>query len=89
MGYTNEEKRDMLRIYYINNRNSKVASEMYLHEYPERQHPHYTYFCQLERNLSEYGSFEKPRKKYGNRISEEDTNQVLEEVCFFNLFFYL
>lgn len=82
MSYTNEENRDMLRLYFIHQRNSNRASEAYFQEFPERRQPHYSCFARLDRNLAEYGSFHKPRNKYGDRISEEDANGVLEQVYF-------
>lgn len=80
MDYSNREKRDMLKIYYQQNRNSTAASAIYFQEFPERQQPHRTLFGLLDKNLVEYGSFEKPRAKYGTRITDEEINRVIEQV---------
>lgn len=82
MLFTFEEKRDMVRIYYISNRNSKSAGERYLLEYPERQQPHYSYFANIDNNLAQYGSFVKPRVKYGRRIDPEEEENIINTVSF-------
>lgn len=80
MPFSSEEKRDMIRIYYISNRNSKTACERYLLEYPERRQPHYSYFANIDINLAQYGSFVKPRVKYGRRIDPEEEQIILNTV---------
>ena len=80
MEFTNEEKRDMVKLYYKNDRNSVKTSEVYLNSYPERRQPHRTLFKLLDRNLAEYGSFEKPRQKYGDRMDEESKENIVNEV---------
>lgn len=82
MFFTNLEKRDMLRLYYSSNRNSRISSERYFQQYPERLQPHENYFAKLEKNLLEFGSFDKPRKKYGRRISAEEEQNILNSVSF-------
>lgn len=61
--YSNDEMMDMLCIYFKSNRNSVEALLRYTREYPERSQPHRTLFGKLERNLREYGCFNKPRPK--------------------------
>lgn len=80
MSFSALEKRDMLRIYYMCNRNSETASRLYLEEYPERQQPHYSCFLRLDRNLATYGSFVKPREKYGRRIEPEEQENIVNAV---------
>lgn len=80
--FSNSEKRDMLRIYYVSHRNSRISSERYLNEFPERLQPHENFFAKLDRNLSEFGSFSKPRNKYGRRIDPNEEENILNVVCF-------
>lgn len=74
MPFSNNEKRDMLRVFYSSHRNTTIASATYLRMYPERQHPDRTMFLQLDRNLAEYGSFTAPRNYYGNRNLDNQHN---------------
>lgn len=85
MNYSNEEKRDMIRIYYRNNRNSTIASEIYFQNFPDRRQPDPSVFYRLDQNLGEYGSFAKTRRKYGNKFGEEDTALVLQQVFYLNV----
>lgn len=80
--YSNEEKGDMLKVYYSCQRNSQRASEMYFNEYPERRQPAVNIFQKLDRNIRNYGSFGKVRDKYGTRTTEEETELILNEVFF-------
>lgn len=61
--YENYEKVDMLKCYFLSNENSDAASELYLNRYPERRQPDRRIFQVLKSNLSNYGSFTKPRSK--------------------------
>ncbi|XP_074035636.1 uncharacterized protein [Leptinotarsa decemlineata] len=79
MAFTNEEKRDIIQIYYKYDRNSVRTSEMYLNLYPERRQPHRTRF-KLDRNTTEFGSFEKPRKKYADRMDQETKENLISEI---------
>lgn len=54
-------------------------------QYPERPQPNYTYFGTLDRNLSIYGSFGKPRNLYGNRVNAENEQAIINAVSFTNL----
>ena len=78
--FTNEERRDMLRIFYSSNRNSFTTAQRYLETYPERRQPGIRYFSKLDNNLAQYGAFEKPKWKYGSRISAENRENILEIV---------
>lgn len=78
--FSNMEKRDMLRIYYSSNRNSRISCEQYLIQYPERVQPHENIFARLDKNLVEFGSFSKPRDKYGRRIDPEEEENILNTV---------
>lgn len=59
-----EEKRNMLKLSYKFDINSTKIGFIYLKLYPEKQQPHRTIFKKFDENLSEFGSFEKPRMKY-------------------------
>jgi hypothetical protein len=78
--FTNREKRDMVKIFYACNRNSEVTSRRYEEAYPERRQPHRTYFIKLDKNLTEYGAFSKPRNAYGSRIPDNIKENILQEV---------
>lgn len=80
MLFSNEEKRDMLKLYYKLDRNSARTSEMYLHTYPERQQPDRTLFKKLDEHLAEFGAFQKPRTNYGCRMEEETRNNIRNTV---------
>jgi len=80
MFFSNQEKRDMIKLYYKYDRNSKTASEMYFELYPERRQPAKTLFKLLDRNLTDHGSFIKPRNKYGNRLDEITRNNIQNAV---------
>lgn len=54
--FSDEERRDMLRIYYLYNRNPDLASHRYLYEYPERSQPYKT-FLKLHENIADCESF--------------------------------
>ena len=82
MPFSNEEKRDMLRVYYFCNRNNQRASDMYFQEYPERNQPHITFFKKLDFNVKEYGSVDKPRQKYGSRVTNAERELVVNQVSF-------
>lgn len=83
MPFSNQEKSDMLRIYFLCQRNCYRSTEMYFEQYPEKPQPHYTYFKRLEFNMKEYGSFIKPRKKYGNKFENGEIDTVLNQVSIF------
>lgn len=83
MDFSNIEKRDMLKVYYSCHRNSQVASQMYLEEYPYRRQPSTRYFKQLDEHLCEFGAFNKPRSKYGSRIRIDDQEGILNLVIQF------
>lgn len=89
MPFSNEEKRDMMQMYYRCNRQVRNTSVAYLEAYPERRQPNETYFLKLHKRLSEDGSFCKNRTNYGSRISQENRDAILQAVYFlyFLLFF--
>lgn len=78
--FSNEEKRDMLRMYYLCQRNGTEAEAAYLQRYPERRQPHRSLFLRLDYNISHFGTLRKPRRKYGSRVTQEETALVLNEV---------
>lgn len=79
--FLNEEKRNMLMIYYTLHKNAQTTAEEYLLRYPEREQPVRNNFLSLHRNLEEYGAFCKPRTKYGNRPNEHE-EAVIQVVYF-------
>lgn len=83
MVFSNQEKRDMMKLFYKSDSNTERTAEMYLQLYPERIQPARTLFKKLDRNLTEYGSFKKPRNKYGNRLDENTRNNIQNAVINF------
>lgn len=80
MKFSVEEQRNMLKIYYSCQRNSARAAEVYFETYPEFPQPHRCLYQKLDYNISHYGSFLKPRKKYGSRVTNEERDQIVNEV---------
>lgn len=78
--FSNEEKRDMLKLYYKFDRNSTKTAQIYFELYPERQQPDRTLFGILDKHLAEYGAFQKPRMKYGSRMEQNIRRNLLAEV---------
>lgn len=78
--FTNEERRDMLQVYYSSNRNSRAATQSYFEKYPERPQPNATYFLKLHRKLGEFGNLNSQRTKYGNRLPLETRDAIIHEV---------
>lgn len=78
--FTNEERRDMLQVYYSSNRNSRAATQSYFEKYPERSQPNATYFLKLHRKLGEFGNLNSQRATYGNRLPLEIRNAIIQEV---------
>lgn len=80
MPFSDFEKRDMLKCYYMCNRNSQRASDTYEEQFPERVQPHRSLFQKLDRNLEEFGSLKKARTPYGNKITQNENDAILNQV---------
>lgn len=78
--FTKEEQRDMIQIYYANNRNSRNTAQSYFEQYPERNQPNETYFLKLHRKLGEFGQFNAKRLKYGTRLPLENRDAIIQSV---------
>lgn len=79
--YSIEENYDMFIVFIDSQRNSELASELYLNRFPERRQPDSRIFERLDFNLQRFGSFNKPRsKKYLKIAAEEDEINVLASV---------
>lgn len=83
MAFSNQEKLNMLQMFYLAHRSPLIASNNYLEAYPERRQPHSTMFLRLERNLRDHGSFTQGRQRYQRRIMEDNTPNILQQVCGF------
>lgn len=76
MQFTNNEKMDMIFVYARCLRNSVNAVELYADLYPGRRAPNPRTFANLERNLREHGSFQKPRKRAETVTLEGGENEI-------------
>ena len=56
------EKIDMLLIFVERKRNACEAAILYATRYPQRYHPCATMFYNIEKNLRNYGEFEKKKR---------------------------
>lgn len=56
--YSNEEKVDMIELYFKLNRNANAAAEAYAQQFPERNQLHQRQFKYLVINLINYGTFQ-------------------------------
>lgn len=74
MAYTNAEKTDMLRCFYLSNDNCRRAADLYANEYPNRRQPQYRTFSNLHNSLATFGSFSKP--KNGNVGDNEEEYEI-------------
>ena len=86
--FSSEEKRDMLKCYYMCGNNAELACALYFQNYPEKPQPHRTYFLRLDRMLSENRSVNPIGKKYGSRATQEQKNAVLNRVILFKKFHF-
>lgn len=78
--YSNEEKVDMLDVYFKANRNTENACTRYAERFPERQQPHRTIFRRLVSNLQNFGSFEQKRANYEVNDADTRQNTILQNV---------
>lgn len=70
MNYSNQEKLDMIEIYFQCRRNGEEALRQYRQRFPNRPQFHRTYFRRLAQNLGEFGSFTRPRQNLGDDQSQ-------------------
>lgn len=61
----------MLNLYYKSDRNSMKIQQMNIELYSENRQPHRKIFKKLDENITQFGSFEKPRLKSENRMDEK------------------
>lgn len=72
MEFTNAEKADMLRCFYLSNDNCRQAANMYVNQYPDRRQPHWNTFLNLHTSLVRYGSFKKIKNVRNRNINLND-----------------
>lgn len=70
--FENFEKYDMFCCYITQNKNPLLAGEEYLNRFPERRQPHIETFARLDKSLSEFGSFSRPRGKNYMKNEEKE-----------------
>lgn len=80
---SNSDKMDLLRGYYLNNRNQTMAIEWYRNEFPFRETPSRRTLDTILNNLLTYGRFAKPQQKRSHIISRDVEINVL---CFVESF---
>lgn len=78
--FSDEEKRDMIAVYFYCRRNTTSASAEYFRLYPERPQPHRTIFRRLEMALKEKGAFRTAKRGGPSRMNEENETVVLAHV---------
>ena len=75
--YENDELTDMVFIYAECGRNERQAATLYAARFPERRHPHYSIFRQLEHRMRRYGSLHVPNQRINvRRRNDEAINAV-------------
>lgn len=75
--YGNDELTDMVFIYAQCERNERQAAALYAARFPERRHPHYSLFRQLEQRMRRYGSLHAPNTRNNvRRRNDERINAV-------------
>lgn len=77
MEFTNNEKLDMVEVYFLCNRNCSAANIAYQQRYPDRRVPNRRYFKKLIVNLAANGSFVKPRQRVSTVVTDEFEIDVL------------
>lgn len=77
MEFTNNEKLDMVEVYFLSNRNGSAASIAYQDKYPDRRAPNRKYFKKLIENLAANGSFVKKRQRVSTVTTDEFEINVL------------
>lgn len=78
--FSNEDKLDMLEMYFQAHRNSVEASRLYQEHFPERPQPNQRYFRKLIINLLNFGSFESKRAQHYDIADEEEEPAILNLV---------
>jgi len=71
--YGNVELTDMVFIYAHCERNERQAAALYAARFPERRHPHYSIFRQLEERMRRYGSLHAPNLRINVRRRNDET----------------
>lgn len=74
--YSNSEKADMLRCYYISHNNARRASARYQQMYPYRMQPSFTYFNKLEHKLRESGSFNDKENRQRRQNEDQENAEI-------------
>lgn len=69
--YENYEKIDMLECYFVSNRSEPATIQLYFERYPERRQPERKIFKRLLENLTNFGSFSKPKPKLYTKENRE------------------
>lgn len=80
VNYSNDEKLDMIEVYFKANRNTQAAAHAYEEQFPERHQPDERHFRFLVVNLLAYGSFSKPKPKTYIKNNDERDAVIVENV---------
>jgi hypothetical protein len=80
MDQTNEEKLDMVEMYFLCRKNCSLAASTYAERYPDRWRPNRKSFKKIIDNLRNFGSFKKKKQRPKIVITEEIETQIL--ACF-------
>lgn len=77
MEFSNDEKVDMLEIYFRCRKNSSMAANLYAERYPDRVTPNRKTFTKLVGNLRLHGSFVKKRQCQPRVVTEDVEADIL------------
>lgn len=78
--YSNEERADMMLAFGEAQKNASLAARIYAQKFPHRCHPDHRTISAMFSNLTNYGSFFKPREREASARTGEATSSVLDHV---------
>lgn len=70
--FTTNEQYDMFCTYIRCYKNSRLAAQTYLNNFPERRHPDVKIFSRLDKNMQQYGSLKKPIRNIDVVVEDEE-----------------
>lgn len=77
MDRSNNERVDMIEVYFLSRKNCTLAAETYAERYPERPTPDRRSFKKLVNNLREHGSFTYKKQRRNTVLTEDVKTFIL------------